>query len=58
MGYKFACDNVVPGCEGEVSGETIDDVMAAVADHAASAHGINEVDDALAAAVKAGITQG
>lgn len=57
MGYKFACNTVVPGCEGEVSGETVDDVMAAVADHAASAHGINEVDDALGAAVKAGITQ-
>lgn len=58
MGYKFACDSVVPGCDGEVSGETIDEVMAGVADHAASAHGIDEVDDALAATVKANITQG
>lgn len=58
MGYKFACDNVVPGCEGEVSGETVDDVMAAVADHAASVHAIHEVDDALATAVRAGIIQG
>ncbi len=53
---QFACGNVVPGCEGVVHGDTVDDVMAAAAAHAKDAHGMDEVPDEVVAAIKAGIT--
>ncbi len=53
---KFACGNVVPGCEGVVSGETDDDVLAAAAAHAASVHGMAEVPDEVVSAIRSGIT--
>lgn len=53
---KFACGQVVPGCDGVVTGATDDEVMAAAAEHAASAHGMSEVPDEVAAAIRAGIT--
>jgi predicted small metal-binding protein len=54
--YSFACSQIVPGCDGVVSGETVDDVMASVAEHAADAHGITEIDDEFVEKVKAGIS--
>jgi len=53
---KFACGTVVPGCDGVVTGETNDDVLAAAAAHAASAHGMTEVPDEVVSAIRAGIT--
>ena len=53
---KFACANVVPGCEGVVSGDTDDDVLAAAAAHAASVHGMAEVPDEVVSAIRSGIT--
>jgi predicted small metal-binding protein len=53
---KFACGDVVPGCDGVVTGETDDDVLAAAAAHAASAHGMTEVPDEVVVAIRAGIT--
>lgn len=53
---KFACGTVVDGCDGVVTGQTEDDVMAAAAAHAASAHGMAEVPDEVVAAIRAGIT--
>jgi len=55
---KFACANVVPGCEGVVSGATDDEVLAAAAQHAAEAHGMTEVPDEVVAAIRSGITEG
>jgi predicted small metal-binding protein len=52
---KFACGDVVPGCDGVVTGETDDDVLAAAAAHAASAHGMSEVPDEVVSAIRAGI---
>jgi predicted small metal-binding protein len=54
---QFACGNVVPGCDGVVTGETDDDVLAAAAAHAASAHGMAEVPDEVVAAIRGGITE-
>ncbi|MDX2379787.1 MAG: DUF1059 domain-containing protein [Acidimicrobiia bacterium] len=54
---QFACGTVVDGCDGVVTGETDDDVLAAAAQHAAAAHGLTEVPDELAAQIKAGITE-
>ncbi len=53
---KFACGDVVAGCDGVVTGETVDDVLAAAANHAADAHGMSEVPDEVVTAIRAGIT--
>lgn len=53
---QFACGQVVDGCDGVVTGETEDDVLAAAAAHAASAHGMSEVPPEVVDAIKAGIT--
>jgi predicted small metal-binding protein len=54
---QFACASVVPGCEGVVSGDTDDEVLAAAARHAAEVHGMSEVPDEVVAAIRAGITE-
>lgn len=54
---QFACGSVVDGCDGVVTGETDDEVLAAAARHAAEAHGIAEVPDELVAQIRAGITE-
>ena len=54
---QFACGTVVDGCDGVVTGETEDDVLAAAAAHAADVHGMSSVPDELVAAIKAGITE-
>lgn len=53
---QFACGNVVPGCDGVVTGETDDQVLEAAARHAAEAHGMSEVPDEVVAAIRSGIT--
>jgi predicted small metal-binding protein len=53
---KFACGDVVPGCDGVVTGETDDDVLSAAAAHAAVAHGMTEFPDEVVDAIRAGIT--
>ena len=53
---KFTCGTVVPGCEGVVTGETDNDVLAAAAAHAASVHGMAEVPDEVVSAIRSGIT--
>ena len=47
---------VVPGCDGIVTGATEDEVLAAAAEHAAAVHGMSEVPEEVAAAIRAGIT--
>ncbi len=54
---KFACGDVVEGCDGVVTGETDDEVLAAAAAHAASAHGMTDVPDELVTAIRAGISE-
>lgn len=54
---QFACATVVPGCDGVVTGTTDDDVLAAAAAHAESAHGMTEVPDEVVTAIRAGITE-
>ena len=53
---KFECNTVVSGCDGVVTGETDDDVLAAAVQHAAEAHGMTEVPDEVVSAIRAGIT--
>ena len=54
---KFACGDVVAGCDGVVTGETEDEVLAAAAAHAAAAHGMSDVPDDVVEAIRAGITE-
>ncbi len=54
---KLACGDVVARCDGVVTGETENEVLAAAAEHAASAHGMTEVPDEVVAAIRAGITE-
>jgi predicted small metal-binding protein len=54
---QFACGSVVPGCDGVVTGESEDELMAAVASHAEEAHGMTEIPDDVVARVRAGITE-
>ena len=53
---QFACGTVVDGCDGVVTGETDDEVLAAAARHAADAHGMSEVPDEVVEKIRAGIT--
>jgi predicted small metal-binding protein len=54
---QFACAQVVDGCDGVVTGETEDEVVAAAARHAADSHGLTEVSPQLERQIRAGITQ-
>lgn len=53
---QFACANVVPGCDGVVTGETEDEVLAAAAQHAADVHGMTSVPDEMVTQIRAGMT--
>jgi len=55
VGYEFECQNVVPGCEGKVGGETHDAVMAKASAHAKEAHGLEHLDEATVEKIKASI---
>lgn len=56
MGYSFRCENVIPGCEGEVHGDSAEETLQAAAEHAASVHGLDELDTETVEKVKAAIT--
>ena len=57
MAYEFACENVFPGCEGKVSGETKDEVLVAAAGHASETHGVDELPDEVVEQVKVAIVE-
>jgi len=56
MGYSFRCENVVPGCEGEVHGQTEEETLQAAAEHAESAHSLTDLDAETVDKIKASIT--
>jgi len=51
----FSCGDVVPGCDVQWQRDTDDDILAAVAQHAAEAHGMFAVPAEVADAVRAAI---
>jgi predicted small metal-binding protein len=57
MAYEFECTNVIPGCEGKVEGETVDDVLLGAATHAKDVHGLDQLDDATIEVVKNAIVE-
>lgn len=52
MARELRCGDVVEGCDGVVRGATDGEVMEQAAAHAADAHGMQEVDDRTAAALR------
>lgn len=57
MGYSFECRNLVPDCDGVVTGETPNEVLEKAAAHAAEVHGLTELDGETVATVRAGIAE-
>lgn len=55
MTFELRCGDVVSGCEGVVTGDTQDEVLAAAADHASDAHGLTGLDADTEAALIAAI---
>jgi len=55
MEYELRCGDVVPGCDGVVTGADRQEVLGKAAAHANEAHGLTELDDATSAAVAAAI---
>jgi predicted small metal-binding protein len=49
---SFACGAVVPGCTATFAGETDEDVLGQVAEHACTAHGMDSVPAELVAEVR------
>jgi predicted small metal-binding protein len=56
MARKMSCRDVGPDCDFVARGESDDEVMGQVAEHARAAHGMEEVPPELAAKAKAAIT--
>lgn len=55
MARKMSCRDVGPDCDFVARGETDEEVMGQVADHARTAHGMEEVPPELATKAQAAI---
>jgi predicted small metal-binding protein len=55
MEKRLQCNDVVPGCPAEMRGATEDEVLRQAAEHARTAHGIEQIDYQTVAKVKAAI---
>ena len=53
---RFACGDVIPGCNATFTAADEDGIFAQCVPHAASQHGIDEVTPELAATVRSLIT--
>lgn len=53
---QFSCSSVVSECDAQFTGESDDEVLGQVADHAADVHGMTEIPPDVLAKVQAGIT--
>jgi len=49
---RFACGDVVPGCDATFVCDSEDDILAQVAQHAAEVHGMTEVPEAVVVQVR------
>ncbi len=55
MSKELACGAVVPGCDAVFRGESEDEVLAQVPEHARDAHGMEEVPPAVVDRARAAI---
>ena len=53
----FNCGEIVPGCEWTIDGESDDEILAGVADHARETHGMDEVPPDVADRVRGLISE-
>jgi predicted small metal-binding protein len=53
---RFACGDVVPGCDATFVCGTDDEILSAVAHHAATAHGMSTMPASVADAVRSHIS--
>ena len=49
---RFACGDVVPGCDATFVADSEDDILVQVAQHAAAVHGMSEVPDSVVEQVR------
>lgn len=52
---SFACGDVVPGCQARWVCSTEDEILHAVATHAATAHHMSTIPDSVVSAVRSSI---
>jgi predicted small metal-binding protein len=57
MAKTMSCRDVGVDCDFQATGETVAEVMRQCADHAKSAHGIDEIPPELAAKVQSAIRE-
>lgn len=55
MSYTLACGDVMPGCPMTFTHQSQEELLGAVATHAASGHGIHEITPSVLQAVTAAI---
>ena len=55
MEKVLRCGDLFPGCQAEAHGKTDDEVLKRAAEHARATHGIERIDEATAARVRAAI---
>lgn len=55
MAKQMKCGDLMPGCSFVARGATVEEVLKAAAEHAKTAHGIQQVTPELAAKVKSAI---
>lgn len=54
---KFRCGDVVPGCETTIQGDSEDQILEQVAEHARDEHGMDEVPPEVQEKVRASIVE-
>jgi predicted small metal-binding protein len=54
---QFSCGAVVPGCTARFSGESDEDILTQVAQHAKADHGMDDVPDEVVAQVRQNIVE-
>ena len=52
---KIACGDIMPGCSFQAEAESESELLKKVAEHAADAHGVNEVSPELLATLRSAI---
>lgn len=55
MTFKLACGDIMPGCSARFESTDRDQLLADMASHAASAHGITSITPGLLASVESSI---
>jgi len=57
MAKELKCGDLMPGCKAVVEGKDEDEVVAKAAEHAKSAHGLQQITPELASKVRSAIKE-